>query len=35
MNVEKAIVYILSVPKCAKSKKPMEKDPEYINSNDF
>ena len=35
MNVEKARIYVLSVPKCAKTKDSMEKNPEYINSHDF
>lgn len=35
MNTEKARIYILSVPKCAKHKESTEKNPEYINSQDF
>lgn len=35
MDVEKPRIYVLSVPKCAKTKESMEKNPEYIHSHDF
>lgn len=35
VNVEKARIYVLSVPKCAKSWDSMEKNPQYINSHYF
>lgn len=35
MYVEKARIYVLSVPKCTKTKESEKKNLDYINPHDF